>query len=714
MEELLYGAAYYPEYEPEERTEKDLKMMKDCGMNVVRMAESTWSTWEPREGEFDFSILKSTLDLCEKYNMKVIIGTPTYAVPAWLAKKHPEVIAETHDGRRPYYGARQIVDIADETYRHYCEIIIRKLMKAVAPYKCVIGFQLDNETKDYDTCGPKVQEKFKEYLKQKYVTVEALNQEYGFAYWSNSIADWDDLPDVRGTINGSYWVEFKQFQKNLVADFLMWQRRIIDDYRRDDQFVTHNFDCSWNLRNPHCPDGYSYGVQPGSDHQKAAGAVTLAGTDIYHPSQDYLTGAEISFIGDKMYCMKYAPYMVLETQAQAHQHQTPYPGQIKLQAVSHLASGAMGVEYWHWHSIHNSAETYWKGVLSHDMEENAVYRECQETGQIFRQLSPYLKGFKKTRGAALVVSNLCESALQAFPISKDLRYNDVVRKYYDAMYRMNIPCDVIDVSQLPDVYERYSMIVTPALYSVSEETIQILRKFTEDGGTLISSFKSFFTDENVKVWHDMAPHHLNDVFGMHYQEITDPGTAKVLGDEVTDFAELLIPDDTDDQKQFKEDIDHFFETEKFFEATESGEDLVIPYQHKYWGRYAAVTGHDFGVGRAYYIGCGVSDQVLELLLSSAAETAGADGEIIAECIDEPVSGDDTIEITEYPRFPYIIKTGENAKGEKIAFIMNYNSEEVRFRMCTDAEDILTGEMLSVDSCFTLPDWGFKVLKICSF
>ena len=126
MDHLLYGCAYYDEYMPYERLDKDLAMMKKAGINVIRIAESTWSTEEPEDGVFDFSHVTKVLEACEREKIHVIIGTPTYAIPSWMAKKYPDIMVTDKSGRRPY-GARQIMDITHHAYRFYCERIIRKL-----------------------------------------------------------------------------------------------------------------------------------------------------------------------------------------------------------------------------------------------------------------------------------------------------------------------------------------------------------------------------------------------------------------------------------------------------------------------------------------------------------------------------------------------------------------------------------------------------------
>ena len=216
MERLLYGAAYYEEYLPVDRLEKDVEMMKAAGINVVRIAESTWSTCEPQDGVFDFSHVERVLDAMEQAGISVIIGTPTYAVPTWMVKAYPEVLATIKQGQG-IYGARQIMDITNPVYLFYAERVIRKLMEHTAHRSCVIGFQLDNEPKYYGTAGKNVQQGFVKYLREKFQDdLDAMNHEFGLDYWSNRINAWEDFPDVRGTINGSLGAEFSAYSQHLV------------------------------------------------------------------------------------------------------------------------------------------------------------------------------------------------------------------------------------------------------------------------------------------------------------------------------------------------------------------------------------------------------------------------------------------------------------------------------------------------------------------
>jgi beta-galactosidase len=138
-ETLLFGAAYYAEYMPYERIEKDVQMMKAAGMNTVRIAESTWSTEEPQDGVFNFSYVDKVLDELQKYDMHAIIGTPTYAVPCWLVKKDPSIMITRKDGQAAY-GPRQSMDFLNSVFRFHAERIIRKIIGHTAPHPAVCGF----------------------------------------------------------------------------------------------------------------------------------------------------------------------------------------------------------------------------------------------------------------------------------------------------------------------------------------------------------------------------------------------------------------------------------------------------------------------------------------------------------------------------------------------------------------------------------------------
>jgi beta-galactosidase len=510
-----------------------------------------------------------------------------------------------------------------------------------------------------------VQELFVSYLKEKFGTVEALNQAFVLNYWSNAIASWEDFPDMRGCINAGLAGEFAAFQRSLAAGYLKWQAEIVGEYQRPDQFITHNFDFEWKKFGADiAQDGYSYGVQPDICHYEASRCVSIVGTDIYHPTQDDLTGAEIAFGGDSIRSLKDQNYLVLECQAQAFKYWTPYPGQLRLQAYSHLASGADGVMYWNWHSIHNGYETYWKGLLSHDMGVNPTYEEAARFGAEWKKLGSRLLHMKKKNQIALLVDNRSLTAFQWFPIDRDLSYNDVVRWMYDSLYEMNLECDIVDAQAIdPDKYE---MIIVPALYSAREELIGKLDRFVKGGGVLVSSFKSFVANEQLTVYEDAQPHGLTDCFGMSYNQFSEPGRTTLDGRPVRYFMELLKPDKAE---------------------------MLASYEHRYWGSYAAVTRHAYGDGTAYYVGCFTEKDQLKEIYAKAAADAG-----ISSAFQEM-------------QWPLIVRNGCSQDGRMLHYVMNY-SEKEQSVTCpyAQAEDLLTGTVYRQGDAITLHDWDLVILE----
>ena len=676
MKELLYGAAYYDEYMPYDRLDKDVEMMKKAGINTVRIAESTWSTCEPQPGVFDFSHVERVMDAMEEAGINVIIGTPTYAVPTWMVKAHPDVLAETVKGRG-IYGARQIMDITHPVYLFYAERVIRELMKRTAHRKCVIGFQLDNETKYYGTAGKNVQEQFVKYIREKFHDdLDALNYEFGLDYWSNRINAWEDFPDVRGTINGSLGAEFEKFQRTLVDKFLGWQADIVNEYRREDQFVTHNLDFEWR--------GYSYGIQPYVNHLHASQCLTIAGTDIYHPTQDDLTGVEIAFGGDLIRSLKQDNYLVIETEAQGFPGWTPYKGQLRLQAYSHLASGANSVMYWHWHSIHNSFETYWKGLLSHDFQENATYREACTIGNEFARLGKHLVNLKKKNEVAVLVSNEALTALNWFRIqeqapgadAKSIYYNDVMRWMYDTLYHMNVECDFIWPES--ENLEQYKAIVVPALYAAPDELLIRLKQYVENGGTLIASFKTAFANENVKVSHQVQPHILSNCFGVHYDQFTFPKNVGLTGE--------VIPEKPDQKGNAHPAANVFMEL-----LVSEGAEVLASYEHYNWKDYAAITRNHYGKGQAVYIGCMTDEETLKSVYKAVLPEAG-------------------VEIPEY-HYPIIVRKGLNDLGKTVCYFLNYSGMELEMPYdYKNGIELLENTAVENGTALQMPAWGVKIVE----
>ncbi len=336
LDTVLYGVAYYPEYMPYDRLDKDVEMMQKAGITVVRVGESTWSSWEPRDGEFQFTWMERVLDRLHQAGIKVILGTPTYSIPAWLYKEHPE-IGVTHQGTIPqladpydpaypssmtpgFYGPRQNYDFLNPHFRQHAERVIREIVGHFKNHPAVIGYQIDNETFPNGVPTLYANAAFLDRLKQKYKTPETINRIWGLVYWGQLVNKWEDLPPRNGILNPGYKLEWENFQHDIVTDYLAWQARIVSEYKRTDQFITQDF---------------SGGVHTNLDQWAIARTLDVVAENPYFETQKRLNAHGIWMSGDLARSLKHTNYLVTETNAQTigwdSRTQYPqYPGQLRL------------------------------------------------------------------------------------------------------------------------------------------------------------------------------------------------------------------------------------------------------------------------------------------------------------------------------------------------------------------------------------------------
>ena len=663
MDTILYGASYYHEYMPYERLEQDVQLMQKAGLSVVRLGESTWSSWEPRDGEFSFDWMQRILDRLHQGGIKVVLGTPTYSIPPWLYKKHPEILVTRLGGVRSYYGIRQNMDITNPAYLFYAERIIRKVVSHFKDHPAVIGFQVDNETSSYETAGESVQTAFVEYLKNKFQTPQTLNRIWGFVYWGQLINDWYDLPPRDGILNPGYKIEWERFQRKITTDFLAWQARIVAEYKRPDQFITHNF---------------VGGVRTNIDEYEIAKHLDIAAVNPYFDTQEDLNGEANALSGDMCRSLKQANYLVTETNAQtigwdSKTQRPPFDGQLRLSAYANLARGANMVAYWHWHSLHYGQETYWKGVLSHDLEPNRAYGEVTRIAQEFKRIGPQLVNLKKKNKVALLFSAESYDGIRFMPFDDKVDYMTVLHQLYRTLYRLNAGVDFVFPAS-PD-FDGYDVLIVPALYVASDALLERIAAFAERGGHVLLTFKSGFCNEYSTVRWERAPGPLRKACGFSYQEFSnlkhplplksDPYQAGEAN-TASVWAEFLVPD--------------------------TAEGLAW-YDHAFFGKYPAITRNKFGKGTVTYEGTMLSDQIQERIVREILRAAGLEGP------DQQLPS------------PIRTQQGVNAQGKTLRYWMNFSGSPQTFNYpYAGGTDVLSGKPVAKAQSLTLPPWDLIIVK----
>ena len=664
FDNILYGASYYHEYMPtEDRLEKDVQMMQVAGVTVVRLAESSWSGFEPQEGKFEFAWMDRIIDRLHKANIKVIVGTPTYSIPAWLWHRYPEILIEYTEGRKANYGIRQNIDITNASFLFYSERIIRKIAGHYSKHPAVIGYQVDNETLTRGANNHGFHVGFVNYIKEKFGSTQTLNKIWGLNYWGMTMNNWDEFPKRDDVTNTGYKLEWERYKMKVIADFLTWQTNIVGEYKRPDQFVMHCFMTT-----------------PEIDKPATSKSMDLLGLNKYPPAQDKCSGAEYAMAGDYLRSVKNKNYLVTETTGQttgwdSKEQAPPYNGQVRLNVYSNIGSGANMVAYWHWHSLHYGQETYWKGILSHDLDTNRVYNEMKKTALELKKIGKHLVNLKIKPEVAILFSYDSNHALNIMPYKDGSNaYRSQTDQMHRALYNNSVAVDYIFANSAKNLND-YKLVIVPPLYVASDSLLTVIADYVKNGGHVVMMFKSGFCDQNSMVRPAIAPGPLRKVCGFYYQEFanikelklkTNPFGVSDNDNKVSEWAELIIP-----------------ETAK----------ALAYYDHPFYGKYPAITSNIFGKGSLVYEGTRPSDVLQEKILLDAMQQAG-------------IKTHD-----QHLHWPLITKEGTNDFGKKVHFFYNYSAQSQTISYdYSDAKELTNDRKVNKGERLTLEPWGVLIVE----
>jgi len=663
MDTVLYGVAYYPEYMPYDRVDQDVQLMQKAGITVVRIGESSWGLWEPEDGKFEYAWMDGVVEKLHAAGIRIILGTPTYSIPAWMYKKHPEIVVTRLGGQYLYYGLRQNTDLANPTYRFYCERVIRKIVEHYKNNPAIIGYQIDNETSSAYAANHDVQVGFENYLKSKFKTVDELNKVWGLNYWGQRLNDWSELPPRDGIINPGWKLEWERYSQWLTTDFLAWQSQIVSEYKRPEQFITHDF---------------AGPPRPEVNERDVVRTLDIAAANPYHGTQDQFDGEASSYAGDYARSLKNTNYLITETNAEAigwdsKEQYPPYDGQLRLDVYTHAASGANMVEYWHWHSIHYGQETYWKGVLGHDLQPGRAYDEVSRTAHELQRIGPEIVDIQRKNHVAILYSNDSSYGIDFMKFSDHANYRTILRQMYEVLYRANLGADFVFPESTN--LSNYKVILVPPLYVASDAVLKRLAEYVHAGGHLVVGFKSGFCNEYSAVRWEMAPGPLREAAGVHYQEFSSLQRTVALKDDpfhagadnrVSEWAEMLIPD--------------------------TAKPLAY-YDHPFFGKYPAITRNSFGKGTLTYEGTVLSNKLQTEVLLNVLELAGLTGP------------DQSLPTT------VRVKHGLNRKGKALHFYLNYSSDPqtVTYAYGPGA-DLLTQSAVARAQSIALKPWDAAIIE----
>lgn len=581
---IHFGVDYYPEHWPKERWETDAELMQEMGVQVVRMAEFSWFKMEPEEGEFHFEWLEEAVALLDKYGIKSILGTPTAAPPAWIIQKNPEIQPIDREGRRRRFGGRHHDCQSDEIYRAHIKRFVTAFSKRFADNPGVIGWQIDNElgNSHFDLCMcNSCKAGFQKWLKEKYHTIETLNDAWGTAFWSQGYNNFSQISTPLLTVvgeNPSAMLDWKCFCSDLIVDFAKWQADIIRT-NCPNHFITHNFMCFDNKVNYYdlgkLLDFVSNDIYPAGHWQKQS----------VHPESGLAASHDV------IRGYKKRTFWMMEQQSGMSgweiMGRALEPGQMSAWAMQSVAHGADAVVFFRWRTCAMGTEQYWHGILGHSGKPGRIYAEAKQLTHTFAKYMDDFEGALPRPEVAIVHSFRQNYAFDIQPNHPELRYVEHLQKYYKAFYEKKIPVDFI---QGMDDLSRYKLVVAPLQYLMTPELEQHYIDYVANGGHLVLTMRTGVKDaSNLCMTDRELPGRLSEICGMEVPEYDC--LLETTGGVFFDSKE--------------------YEVEKWCDIITLGSaKQIAEYTTGFYRQTPAVTENSYGNGITWYVGTEPGDDLM--------------------------------------------------------------------------------------------------------
>ncbi|PRY68400.1 beta-galactosidase [Glaciihabitans tibetensis] len=701
-----FGAAYYLEYQRTPNLDADLDLMVKAGFDLIRVGESVWSTWEPEDGVFDLEWLQPVLDGAHARGIHVILGTPTYAVPMWLARKYPEIAGERKSGQRIGWGTRQEVNFSHPTFRFHAERVIRKVVQRYADHPAVIGFQVDNEPGNELFHNHDVFQRFVDELRQQYGTVERINAEWGLTYWSHRLSTWADLWTPDNNSQPQYDLAWRRFQARLTTELITWQTEVVRELAHPNQFITT---CISYDRPALRDDSLSavLDVTSGNPYYRMQHHLAVPDTaDLDVEQSWYTTGTWALYrTADRMWSSKQAPFLVTETGASSiwgsSLNEPPYRGQLRQAAWALVSRGAQAIEYWHWNTLPFGAETYWGGVLPHTNEPGRIYSEISVIGEEFSRAGEDVTQLVPEADLGILYSTDSKWAMAFQPplglSTPDPRsYERIVDGWYRAAFDARLQTRVMQPRHLfartpRDIATELPVLVVPGFYIATDEQLVWLRDYAAAGGHLVLGIRSGVADTEARPRTDAQPAHLSQAAGVTYDEFSNADTVPVRGSNGLD-----IPDGSSARLW----VDAL--------RVEEGTQVLAKYDHPHFGASPAVTTRSHGDGRITVVGTQPDPTFGSAILRWAVPNALSD----AWLPEHGTWGSVTVTGAARPT-----DQGPARSRRPVRYVHNYSWHPTTLVIPVDCEDLLAEREVAGDrivlragSTLELKAWDVRVLR----
>ncbi|WP_248958825.1 beta-galactosidase [Sphaerisporangium perillae] len=685
---LCYGGDYNPEQWPEEVWREDVALMREAGVNLVTVGVFAWSRLEPEPGRYDFGWLDRVLDLLHTGGVGVCLATPTASPPPWFGLAHPDALPVSADGTRLTHGSRDTYCVCAPPYQEASVRVARALAERYRDHPALAMWHVHNEYGTWCHCDHAAAA-FRDWLRARHGSLDALNDAWTTAFWSQRYARWEEIAPPRATRylpNPSQVLDFRRFLSDAMLGHYRAQKAVLRELTPDVPVTTNFAFGGWVPVNP----------------WEWAGEVDLVAVDHY-PDDPAQAAGQTAFAADLARGWAGGRPWLLMEQAAGIVYTGPRmrakpPGEIALHSLQHIARGSRGAMFFQWRASRGGAEMWHGGMVPHAGPDSRVHREIRDLGRLLPRLAEYGEGGAVQADVAILWDPESWWALEspAFP-SSEVRYLDAVQQAHRVLWRSGVTADF---ARPPGDLSAYQMVLVPALYLASGATARNLASYVEQGGTLVVSFFSGIADEHARVRLGGYPGALRDLLGIRVEEFLPleepvrlrlPGThqpSDTSNDVPRNMRENITGDTAQDVpgnagEDVPDDTGPGIAGTIWSERIESrGAAVLARYEGGPLDGLPAITRHSHGAGQAIYLSTRLDDDAYAGILAAAGLPASP-----------------------APAGVELVRRG--GEGASWLFALNHTSE--RQEVKASGTDLLTGS--PIDGILRLAPGGFAVIRM---